>query len=206
MEAAPKAVELPGNVHLLMEQIGTADVFQGMDFTNVTGVVPDLSKPADLQSFLRNYHRQVLEPLELPSIRKAFLHGSRNEARELIQYDEEFGRERVLRAFAGASRSVGKLQLQSLRPMKDERLVQRYLAAVESGKAQGWHTLVYGLTLAVYSIPLRQGLIAYSDQITRRFIRAASAKVSLKADDEDRLFEEVSKGVTLAVEKLLKVT
>jgi len=62
------------------------------------------------------------------------------------------------------------------------------------------------LTLAVYSIPLRQGLIAYSDQITRRFIRAASAKVSLKADDEDRLFEEVSKGVTLAVEKLLKVT
>ena len=50
----------------------------------------------------------------------------------------------------------------SARPLRDQRLVQRYLTAVEQGEAQGWHTLVYGLTLAVYSLPLRQGTCSIS--------------------------------------------
>jgi hypothetical protein len=49
-------------------------------------------------------------------------------------------------------------------------VVQRYLHAVESDQADGWHTLVYGLTMAVYSLPLRQGLLGYAHQTTRGFI------------------------------------
>ena len=57
----------------------------------------------------------------------------------------------------------------SYEPLRDERVVQRYLAAVESGEAHGWHTLVYGLTLVVYSLPLRQGLLGYAHQNHARF-------------------------------------
>ena len=58
--------------------------------------------------------------------------------------------------------------------MRDQRVVQRYLQAVEGGQANGWHTLVYGLTLAVYSLPLRQGLLGYAHQTTRGFIYSAA--------------------------------
>ena len=37
-------------------------------------------------------------------------------------------------------------------------------------EANAWHTLVYGVTLALYSIPLRQGLLGYGYQTMRGFI------------------------------------
>ncbi len=63
---------------------------------------------------------------------------------------------------------------------------KRYLAAVESGEAHGWHTLVYGLTLAVYSLPLRQGLLGYAQQTTRGFIQAAARSLELSETDSRR--------------------
>lgn len=66
--------------------------------------------------------------------------------------------------FASPSRQIGRRQLARLRPLRDERIVRRYLAAVESGRADGWHTVVYGLTLALYSLPLRQGLLHYAQE------------------------------------------
>ena len=66
------------------------------------------------------------------------------------------------------------MQLQRLKPLRDERTVQRYLGAVESGRADGWHTLVYGLTLAVYSFPLRQGLLHYARETLSGLARSAA--------------------------------
>ena len=108
----------------------------------------------------------------------------------------------MLRNFAGASRRVGQGQLQKLRPLRDQRFVQRYLAAVDAGEAQGWHTLVFGLTLAVYSLPLRQGLFSYAHQATRGFLYAAADTLILT---ESRgaaraLFDELCAGVPAAVE------
>jgi urease accessory protein UreF len=68
--------------------------------------------------------------------------------------------------------------------------VQRYLAAVESGQAHGWHTLVYGMTLVLYSLPLRQGLLGYAHQTTRGFIHAAARARGWKESDCAALFEE----------------
>ena len=73
-----------------------------------------------------------------------------------------------------ASRKIGAVQLQRLKPLRDERTVQRYLSAVESGRADGWHTLVYGLTLAVYSFPLRQGLLHYARETISGLALAAT--------------------------------
>ena len=40
--------------------------------------------------------------------------------------------------------------------------MRRYAESVEAGVAEGWHTVVYGISMAVYSLPLRQGLIHYA--------------------------------------------
>jgi len=99
---------------------------------------------------------------------------------------------------------VGQHQLQKLRPQRDQRLVQRYLFAVETGEAHGWHTLVYGVTLAIYSLPLRQGLLGYAHQAMRGFIYSAARSLRLSEHQCRRLFDNVCVGLPQAVESLLR--
>ena len=87
--------------------------------------------------------------------------------------------------------------------MRDQRVVQRYLQAVESDQADGWHTLVYGLTLAVYSLPLRQGLLGYAHQTTRGFIYSASRMLRLSEHQCRDLFDTLCATLPDAVEALL---
>jgi hypothetical protein len=100
---------------------------------------------------------------------------------------------------------VGRAQLQRLRPLRDQRIVQRYLHAVDYGLASGWHTLVYGLTLAVYSLPLRQGLLGYAHQATRGYIYMAAEKFDISEHDCREIFDECGSGFPEIIESLLKV-
>jgi urease accessory protein UreF len=123
--------------------------------------------------------------------------------RELVALDREIATEPVLQHFASASRRVGRCQLQKLRPLRDERVVQRYLQAVEAGAAHGWHTLVYGLTLAVYSLPLRQGLLGYALHTTRGFIHGAARPLRLSTQQNQDLLDGLSSALPGAVDVLL---
>jgi urease accessory protein UreF len=58
--------------------------------------------------------------------------------------------------------------------LRDERTVQRYLAAVEEGRAAGWHTMVYGLSAAVFSWPLRSALLIYARETLSGLARSAA--------------------------------
>jgi urease accessory protein UreF len=123
--------------------------------------------------------------------------------RELVALDRRLAEEPILCSFAAASRRVGRSQLQKLRPLRDQRVVQRYLQAVESDQADGWHTLVYGLTLAVYSLPLRQGLLGYAHQTTRGFIYSAARTLRLSEHECRALFDALCTSLPEAVEALL---
>jgi urease accessory protein UreF len=200
-EIAPAPAELLGDVQPLIEQLGS---FEGL--AALAGAADPLAaRPiatiSELRAFLRGYHTRILQPLELPAIQRAFNHASRGELRELVAFDHELSAEPSLKNFAVASRLVGQQQLQRLRPLRDQRVVQRYLSAVELGQAHGWHTLTYGLTLAVYFVPLRQGMIAYAWQTTRSFIQSAARAFPLAQSDE--LLAELSADVPAAVEALL---
>jgi urease accessory protein UreF len=81
--------------------------------------------------------------------------------------------------------------------------VRRYIAAVEQGDANAWHTLVYGLTLALYSIPLRQGLLGYGFQTTSGFVYAASRSLRLSERVCRQLIEELCAGLAEPVESLI---
>ena len=177
--ALPLPADLLGDAHPLLEQLGTPDELAVT--SNVTGAM-EFSRVRDLPSlraFLDTYHAQVLRPLELPAIVSAYQHAVRGEARELIALDQSLAKETGFRDFAVASCRVGQRQLSKLRPLRDQRVVQRYLAAIESGDARGWHTLVYGVSLAMFSVPLRQGLQNYIEQTARGFIERAARPLRL---------------------------
>ncbi len=177
--ATAQAEELLGDLGPLAQQIGSPE-----DFAATHSLVTALGSPcvkdaASLQLFLEAYRTQILVPVELPHIVRAYQHASRYEARELIALDARIGAEPMLKQFASASIQVGRNQLRRLRPLRDQKVVQRYLEATDAGRAKGWHTLVYGLMLAVYSIPPRQGLLAYGKQTLGSFAHSAARHLGL---------------------------
>lgn len=180
-----------GDAHPLVAQLGTADGLASLHALAEALTTRPVTSLAALREFLLAYHERILRPHELPAIQAAYQHISRNEVRELIAFDQQLANEPALKDFAAASQRIGRVQLQKLRPLRDERVVQRYLAAVESDQAHGWHTLVYGMTLVLYSLPLRQGLLGYAHQTTRGFIQAAARGLQLKESDCRQLFDEL---------------
>jgi urease accessory protein UreF len=151
---------LPGDFSALLQQLGSPDVW-----IRLPAPLPpsgEIRTGRELLAFLEFYQTRLLAPLELPAITRAHSLAARGHLRELLALDRELEAIPWLPPFASASRRIGRAQLERLRPLRDERIVRRYLAAVESGDVAGWHTLVYGITLAVYSKALRQGLLLYA--------------------------------------------
>ncbi len=165
--------------------------------------VPLVHDLPSLRHFLTTYQKQLLLPIELPAIQRAFDHTCRHEVRELAEFDRQLAADPALKPFAEASRRIGQTELMKLRPLRDERIVRRYLEAVERHEADAWHTLVYGLTLALYSIPLRQGLLGYGYQTTRGFIYSAAKVLQLSEKDCRALLDELCENLPAAVEALI---
>jgi urease accessory protein UreF len=196
-------VKWRGDWHPLVEQLGSP---HGLAPLSEVSASLQLSPVRDLPSFrrfLHDYQKQILLPIELPAIQRAFDHACRHEVRELVRLDRELAEEPVLKPFAEASRRVGQCELRKLRPLRDERVARRYLEAVESCEAHAWHTLVYGLTLALYSMPLRQGLLGYGFQTTRGFVYSAAMSLHLSESNCLGLVDELCAGLRQPVEALL---
>jgi urease accessory protein UreF len=197
------ASEWLGDWHPLAEQLGSASGLLALGSVARFLRLPDVQDIPSLKRFLSTYQTRVLARFELPAIYASQQHAERNELRELIELDRTLADQPILKLFAGASRRIGQWQLQKLRPLRDQRIVQRYLSAVEAGEADGWHTLVYGLTLAVYSLPSRQGLAGYAHQVTRGQIYMAARELRLSEKDCRDLFEEFSSGFQRMIEDLI---
>ena len=192
-----------GDWHPLAEQLGSANGLVALSDISASMQVPLVHDLPTLRNFLISYQKQLLLPIELPAIYRAFDHTSRHEVRELAEFDRQLANEPALKPFAEASRRIGQTELMKLRPLRDERIVRRYLETVERHEANAWHTLVYGLTLALYSIPLRQGLLGYGYQTTRGFIYSASKALQLSEKDCRALLDELCGNLPAAVEGLI---
>lgn len=195
-----------GDLHPLVEQLGSVDGLVTLGSVSASLQIKPVENFQTLRNFLKNYHAQILLPLELSAIRDAFNRASHNELRELVAFDQKIAGEPLLKNFAEASRRVGQGQLQRLRPLRDQRFVQRYLAAVENGEAHGWHTLIYGITLAVYSLPLRQGMHRYAIETMRGFIHAAGRSLHFSEIKAAKLLEELCEDAPEKIESLLGQT
>jgi urease accessory protein UreF len=178
--AQSESDDLLGEFSALLRQIGSPGLAPDPDGPFWTAAV---DSPAALCQFLEDYLARILLPHELPAIVAACGHARRGELRELLAQDLGLAAPLLPTPFAAPSRRMGWLQLARLRPLRDARIVQRYLAAVQSGQAHGWHTVVYGVTLAVYSLPLRQGLLYYSQETLAALAASASRSKNFSLSD-----------------------
>ena len=144
-----------------------------------------------LRAFLFEYQRGALMPVELGLIREAYTLSARRAIRELLELDARSHRCAASPEMASASRRIGRRHLAAMRPMRDEKIVQRYLREVEAGRAHGWHTLVYGVFLALYSLPLRQGLLNYARQTQEGFVLCAVRRGQVTAEEGEGLNREL---------------
>lgn len=188
----PETTELLGEWHPLVQQLGSTEGLIALSTASHSLQLTNVDSVQALLCFLEAYQSQILIPLELPAIQRAYRHTSRNETRELVAFDRQLAEELALKSFANASRRVGQAQLKRLRPLRDHRLLQRYLRAVDEGLAHGWHTLVYGVTLSVYSLPIIQGLNSYEKQTLLGFMHAVSRTLKLSENDCRDLLEQLS--------------
>ena len=202
--SAPGPENLLGQWQPLLEQLGSPDALAMLNASTDALFCPKIDGLETLGVFLEAYQEQLLYPVECPAIVRAHTCATHNQTRELIALDRTIASQGIHPGFAHASRRMGRFQLQRLRPLRDHRVVQRYLEAVDQQQADGWHTLVYGLTLAVYSLPLRQGLVNYARQTLHGFIEAAARPLQIPVQDCRDLLESQCLDMSPQVEKLLR--
>jgi len=201
--APMEAENLIGDFQPLIDQLGSADGLELAGAANASLRLDHVNDLAGLKKFLETYRTQLLAPIELPLICQACTHASRNEFSELIALDQQIARDGRLKMFAAASQSVGEIQLKRLRPLRDQRGLQRFIRAVDAGEARAWHTLIYGITLASFSLPLRQGLQNYAQQTLRGFVRSASRAGHFTEEDCENLLQEISATIPAMIDGLV---
>jgi len=188
----------------LAERLGSADELTTLSPTACSHQLTKIHSLPALREFLLKYRDQALGPQEFRHIYQAYNFAAQNHIRELLELDQELAENSVLNDFQVASRHVGKRQLNRLRPMKDLKLVQRYCEAVNEGKAYGWHTLVYGLVLATYSLPLRQGLLHYGRQTLSGFVHSASRALEMRDEASLTLQKELYSSLPALIEETVR--
>lgn len=194
--------ELAGDAAPLAQALGEPEILASL--TALAELV-NMSRPQSLQgvgAFLARYRDRLLAPIELPAIRDAYLHAARGEVRELVELDRRLAPHFGSSAFTEASRFAGRIQLRRLRPVRHTTL-QRYLRAVESGEATGWHVVVFGVLLALFSLPLRQGLAHYASKTQESLLDSASAGLSITAAHHRQLFEECLEPIQRTIQGIL---
>lgn len=203
VRTAEAGMELLGELHRFAEQLGSPQGLIALRTAALPLRFGVTGSAGTLRQFLKTYYAEILVPHELPAIHRAYWHASRYEVRELIASDWQIGQEPKLQRFAWASQCLGTTQLRKLRPLRDQRLVRRYWEAVENGEAYGWHTVVYGVILALYSLPLRQGLLNYGEQVIGGFIESSSYSFKVPAEQSRDLYSNLCAPLPRAVEKIL---
>lgn len=191
-----------GDVQELSRQLGSPDLMlQDSALFLHTEVIGDV---ASLGEFLEKFRDEVLARVDLPVICRAHQLASSNQGIELISFDQEYGKTPRLGQFSQPSREAGKRQLRRMHPLRDHKVVQKYLRAHESGSADGWHSIVYGLTMAVYAIPLRQALLNYSEKTISVMAESAMFARQLSVLECRDLVDKILSTLPAIVEKVLK--
>ena len=132
-----------------------------------------------LRLFLDRYERDILRPIELPAVLSAYWFANRGQFRELLELDAGLSANASLMPFAEASLSVGREHLRLLKPMYDQRMVQRFRKCVIGGEARGWNPVVFGIFLSIHSVPVREGLVQFGTQLWSGFVNGAQKSCRL---------------------------
>jgi urease accessory protein UreF len=197
------ALSEAADLRALEEQLGSPDEATAINSAAFAASLTNIRTPDQLREFLTQFQTKTIAQEELPTILRAYNHARRNEVREIIALDRSLKETFTNEALANASERVGRNQLRKMRGLKTERVVTRYWDAVYQKEAHGWHTVVFGVVLAVYSIPLRQGLNHYGQQTIRGFVEAGATSLRLRALEMNALETSLLADMPAIVERAL---
>jgi len=152
--------------------------------------IETVSDLCGLRLFLERYERDILRPIELPAVLSAYWFANRGQFRELLELDARLSANASLMPFAEASLSVGREQLRLLKPMYDQRMVQRFRKCVVAGEARGWNPIVFGMFLSIHSVPVREGLLQFGRQIWSGFVNGVQDSCALSDEECSALLGE----------------
>jgi urease accessory protein UreF len=194
---------LAGDARELARGLGSPEDLAAVGVAVTSAGAPAVVDVGTLREFLGAYVTSVLIPVELPLVYEGYGHASRGATRELIALDRAHVPMGLAGRLAEASQSVGRTHLRRMQPLRGERRVQRYWRAVQRGEARAWHTVVYGLVLAVYGLPLRPGLVSFGCETVRGFVNSTRKRLALDLSACAELEREHEALVGLAVDGLL---
>ena len=203
--AATSTTALPAvGQHPYEAQLDALEDVLGADLVaGALGMGP-LTSADELAVALEHYRTTLLEPIELPTLTKARRLASRGRTKELIALDQKFlGNHPEWLPLSTSSTRFGRDYLSRLRPLRDERVVQRMLEAVQTGKSPGHHHIVFGLTMAVYFIPARQGLADYAQGALEALISSAAGKLNLTQEDRAELLAPSQTHLPSAIDRMV---
>src|SRR5687767_9328089 len=112
----------PGAVGDLLEQLGSMEDLVSITAAGALLRNAPITNVQGLAVFIETYLEQVLVPIELPAIYEASFHASHSHCRELIALDCSVAQQLAMPQFSSASRQVGQMHLQRLRPIRGERV------------------------------------------------------------------------------------
>jgi urease accessory protein UreF len=190
--ARAEAIRWFGDWHPLVRQIAPGEGIANSQSSVFPSDPQATASVSALHSFLDQYRRSVLFPFELPAVGRACELVQRRQTRELLAMDLEFAAAVWLQPYAEDSRGAGRLHLQRLKPLRDERGLRRYIRAVETEEAHGWHFLIAGAALALYSLPLRQGLMDYALHTLWNAVGQAAPRMGLKRSEASELVQTLA--------------
>jgi len=197
--------DLAGDVHPFSLALGSAGSLASLRALAERVRTPRPDSGLALELFLARYADRLLAPVELPAIRDAYFLAQRGAVRECIDLDRSLHRAFGDEGLAEASRHLGRTQLRRLRPLRS-RPLRRYIEAVDAGHAHGWHVVVYGILLALFSLPLRQGLAHYALRAQDGLLDSSALDLRLSALDLRRLHDTCAARVPTMVQHALPPT
>ena len=189
MLTAPDNGRLPVNRRHPYE--AQLDALEGVLCADLVGAATghgQLTTREGLAERLAAYRHTLLEPVELPAISRAQALAAAGRAKELIALDNALlGDHPEWLQMAPGSTRFGNDYLARLRPLRDERVVQRLMDAARLGHMPGHHLTVFGLTMAVFSIAPRQGLADYAQAALAAVVATAAGKLKLTQAEREAL-------------------
>lgn len=130
----------------------------------------------NLRNFLARYEKEVFCCIELPAVHSAYWFANRGQFKELLSLDAKLTASPALQCFSEESLYVGRQHLRMLKPMYDQRMLQRFRKCVINGEAKGWNPIVFGVFLSIHSVPVREGLLQFGRQTWSGFINGIKNK------------------------------
>lgn len=163
--------------------------------------LPALAVPRDPRPWLESHRDGLVIALDWPVIVEAAEAARLGRHRDLVALDQGYPARRT-GPWAEASFRVGRRQLSRLRAARDLRAVQRYLDAVEAGSARAWNPIVFGVALAAFHLPYRQGLLHYGGTLLRGLAERCRPS-DLSIDDWNAWIDRLEAPLPDAVNRLL---